>query len=65
MLFLLAERTGYSIEYMLWQVPLSIFCQGIHAYLHFEGAKVRRRFPACGGKSDEIARLLGLDDKGD
>ncbi|NDB81994.1 MAG: hypothetical protein EB127_04530 [Alphaproteobacteria bacterium] len=41
MLFSLAKQTGWSLEYMLWELPIVILNQGIHNYLYSKGINVR------------------------
>jgi hypothetical protein len=41
MLFSLAKQTGWSLEYMLWELPIVILNQGIHNFLYSKGICVR------------------------
>jgi hypothetical protein len=57
---LLAEKTGWTIDYVLWEVPLSILCQANHVWLWMSGVNVV--FCNSINKNDkkEIAGLLGI-----
>jgi hypothetical protein len=58
--FLLAQRTGWSIEYILWEVPLSLLAQSSHAYLWANGVNCRRQRQADGKELKELEAFLGL-----
>lgn len=60
MVFTLAEKTGYSIEYILWEIPISVLGQAIHYMLFSSGAKTRRVSFVAGDEKDDIAKLIGL-----
>lgn len=61
MLFSLAKETGWPLEYLLWELPISILNQGFHYYLYSNGVKVRRPSFLSEYKNLEIAKLLGVD----
>lgn len=48
------------MDYMLWELPISVFVQMIHAHLYFEGVKVRRVKQLKTKELDELEKLLGL-----
>jgi hypothetical protein len=58
--FLLAEKTGWKIDYILWEVPLSILCQANHVWMWMNGAKVMRRSSGTSKHKQEIADILGI-----
>jgi len=60
-LFTLAERTGWSMEYILWSVPIRLLNQGIHTYLYDNGVKVVRDSSASSEERTEMARLMGVE----
>lgn len=57
--FLLAERTGWSIEYILWQIPISIFHQANHVHFWASNVRVRRKFSSISNYY-ELEKQLGL-----
>jgi len=59
--FLLAEKTGWSIDYILWEVPLSVMCQANHVWMWMNGAKVVRRKTGTKTDKQEIANILGVE----
>jgi len=59
--FLLAEKTGWTIDYILWQVPLSVMCQANHVWMWINGAKVVRRKSGTNKDKQEIANMLGVE----
>jgi hypothetical protein len=58
---LLAEKTGWTIDYILWEIPLSVLCQANHVWMWMNGAKVVRRNYANSKEKHEIASLLGVE----
>jgi len=58
--FSLAERTGWSIDYILWDIPLALITQATHTYLWQNGVRCRRRGGELGEDRDSLAKLLGL-----
>lgn len=60
-LFTLAEKTGWSLEYMLWSIPIPILNQGIHTYLYEDGVRLMRETSASSSEKQEMARLIGVE----
>jgi hypothetical protein len=58
--FLLAEKTGWNLDYILWELPLAIVNQGFHVFLHDMGAKLRRVSSASDSDFIEIAKKLNI-----
>jgi len=58
--FLLAKHTGWSMETILWQLPISLLHQAEHVFLWHEGAKLRRPGRMDGQDRRDIARILGI-----
>ncbi|NBW14933.1 MAG: hypothetical protein EBR82_43725 [Caulobacteraceae bacterium] len=60
-MFTLADRTGWPIDYILWEVPLCLLYQGSFVSLWMRGVKMRRAGGIFESKEKkEIAKLLGL-----
>jgi hypothetical protein len=57
---MLAEKTGWSIDYILWEIPMAILVQGMHTYLYHDGAKVRRIKTMKNDEVNEVAASLGV-----
>jgi hypothetical protein len=58
--FLLAEKTGWSIDYILWSIPLVILYQANHVWLWMNGVKLKRKNQnSCGNKKD-LEKFLGI-----
>ena len=45
---------------MLWELPVSIVAQLLHAHFYFEGLKVRRVKQLKTKELGELERLMGL-----
>jgi hypothetical protein len=56
----LAQRTGWSIEYILWEIPISLFHQANHVHLWMSGVKLRKRAYFETTKIEELEKQLGL-----
>lgn len=58
--FLLAKNTGWSMETILWEIPVAWLNQAEHVFLWADGAKLRR--PGRANRSDlrDMERILGL-----
>lgn len=48
------------MDYMLWELPISVFVQMLHAHLHFEGVKVRRNRQLKTKEVKDLEKLMGL-----
>lgn len=59
-LFTLAEKTGWSLEYILWSIPIAILNQGTHTFLHEAGLKLMRETSASSLEKKEMAKLMGI-----
>jgi len=58
--FSLAQRTGWSIEYILWEIPISLFQQANHVHLWMSGIRLRRRQYLEAIRIEELEKQLGL-----
>jgi hypothetical protein len=58
--FLLAKNTGWTMDYILWHLPVALMHQAEHVYLWEQGAKLRRPGRATGQDRRDIERLLGI-----
>jgi hypothetical protein len=59
-LFSLAEKTGWTIDYMLWEIPLSAMAQASHALMWMAGIKCRRRTSINSEEMLELEKMIGL-----
>jgi len=60
-LFTLAKETGWSLDYMLWELPIAVLNQGIHNFLHSKNVKLRRVLIQDESERDELAKILGVE----
>lgn len=60
MVFLLAEKTGWRVDHILWEIPISILHQSNHVFMWASGVKVRRKLGHDSQASLEIRALLGV-----
>ena len=60
MVFSLAKETGWGLDYILWEIPISILNQGMHTFFHRKNIKLKRSRQAAEWQNKEISRLLGL-----
>lgn len=60
-LFTLAKETGWSLDYLLWELPISVLNQGIHNFLHSKGAKLKRPMLLDGEDRLELAKVMGVE----
>ena len=60
MVFSLAEKTGWDINYILWEVPISILHQASHTFMWLSGVKVRMRISMKQDEYENISKLIGL-----
>lgn len=58
--FLLAKNTGWSIETILWSLPISLLHQAEHVYLWHDGAKLRRPGFVTSQDRRDMERILGI-----
>jgi hypothetical protein len=58
--FLLAQKTGWSVEYILWEIPLAILNQGFHVFLQELGLKLKRTSRASDSDFVDIAKKLNI-----
>jgi mannose/fructose/N-acetylgalactosamine-specific phosphotransferase system component IID len=59
--FTLAEKTGWSLEYMLWNIPMAILNQGTHTYLYESGVRLMRETSTSSSEKQEMASLMGIE----
>ena len=48
------------MDYIIWELPISVLSQIIHARLYFDGVKVRRGASANKKELGELEALLGI-----
>lgn len=60
MVFSLAEKTGWGIDYILWEVPISILNQASHTFMWLSGVRVRMKIPMKQDEYENISKLIGL-----
>ncbi|NBS79832.1 hypothetical protein EBS57_08535 [bacterium] len=58
--FLLAKATGWSLETILWELPITILNQAEHVFLWQDGAKLRRVGYASQKDRRDISKILGI-----
>jgi hypothetical protein len=56
----LAQKTGWPIDYVLWEIPISLINQANHTYLWMAGANTKRVTRADSDNIKEIATLLNV-----
>jgi hypothetical protein len=56
----LAQRTGWSIDYIMWELPISLFNQANHVHLWMSGVKLRRRGYLETSSIKDLEKQLGL-----
>ena len=58
--FLLAKNTGWTMDYIVWELPLALLHQGQHVFLWADGAKLRRPGRVTGSDRRDMERILGI-----
>jgi len=58
--FVLAKHTGWSMDYILWELPLVAVNQADHVYMFMDGVKLRRAAHIEGKDIADMEKLLGL-----
>jgi hypothetical protein len=58
--FSLAEKTGWAIDYILWEVPISVLHQANHTFMWLSGVRVRMKASMNHKEVKDIVRLIGL-----
>lgn len=58
-LFSVARETGWSVEYLLWDLPLCLYRQACHVFLARRGARLRRCTSVSLQDRRDMLRLLG------
>ena len=58
--FSLAEKTGWSLDHILWEIPIAILHQANHTFMWLSGIKVRMKNVMNQEEAQGIARLLGI-----
>ena len=48
------------MDYILWDLPISVVSQFVHTRLYFDGVKVKRRASSNKKEIGELEALLGL-----
>jgi hypothetical protein len=56
--YLLAQETGFNIEYVLWDISLCVLRQFYGTSLWLKGVKLRR--PTSDIDREQIAKLLNI-----
>jgi len=57
---LLAEKTGWTMEHILWETPIAVLNQAVHCYLYDAGVKLKRTVRASDDEFIEIAKRLNI-----
>jgi len=60
MVFLLAEKTGWKINYILWGIPICILHQANHVFMWSSGIKTRKKIGHDSQSALEIKTILGI-----
>lgn len=58
--FILAKETGWSLETILWEVPLILVNQAAHVFMYMNGTKLRRPADLSGSELRDMEKALGL-----
>jgi hypothetical protein len=58
--FVLAKHTGWTMEHILWEVPLAAVNQADHVFMFIDGVKLRRAAHIEGKEIRDMESLLGL-----
>jgi hypothetical protein len=58
--FVLAKQTGWSLQTILWEIPLCLLYQAEHVYMFMNGVKVRRPYEFVGTDIRDMEKALGL-----
>lgn len=58
--FLLAKHTGWTMDYIFWELPVALLHQGQHVFLWEAGAKLRRPGRVTGEDRRDIEQMLGI-----
>jgi len=58
--FVLAKETGWSMETILWDIPLHLVHQAEHVFMYMNGAKLRRPYAVVGTDLRDMEKALGL-----
>jgi hypothetical protein len=59
--FTLAEKTGWGVEYIMWEVPIALLNQATHVFLWCAGVKTKRAGKSKAEKLEGLAKLIGID----
>jgi len=60
LVFTLAKKTGWSIDYIMWQVPLKLMTQARHTFLWAEGVNCRSKGSFNQEEMKSIEKFLDL-----
>lgn len=60
-LFTLAKETGWHLDYLLWELPISVLNQGIHNFLYSKGAKLKRPLFLDSKDRIDLAKIMGVE----
>lgn len=58
--FLLAKETGWSLDYILWELPLSVFEQATHVEYWIKDIKARFSRRTNKKEIESLESLLGV-----
>lgn len=59
-IFSLAQKTGWAIDYILWEIPICIINQANHTYLWMAGANTKRINKSNSKEIQELAKILDV-----
>jgi len=58
--FVLAKETGWDLQKILWEIPISLVNQAEHVFMFINGVKLRRVEAITGDDLRDIKDLLGI-----
>lgn len=59
--FTLAEKTGWRLDYILWEIPISVITQANHVFIWMAGLDSKRVRRTKSKELSEIAKLIGIE----
>jgi hypothetical protein len=58
--FSLAQKTGWSVDYILWEIPLAILSQANHVFLCLTNIRTKRAGTKKARQIAELSKILGV-----
>lgn len=59
-MFVLAKETGWSLQTILWEIPLCLLYQAEHVFMYMNGVKLKRPLLLVGTDIRDMEKALGL-----